>query len=165
MKWFSVLKVSRKDAISDAMRFAPEDIKEGKKNKDRAYARFRARESRNPSKIELRNEIIKPFYRERPKPTGRPKGSKNKIKVKSEMQVLVNNIILYLEANNKPVTEESVINEIDLDKIPMTKYNRPDKRFVKVIGRMIEEFKNPHPHKVYSRRPNYTQKDIQEMIE
>ena len=133
MKWFSVLKISRKDAIADAKRFAPEDIEEGRKKKARAYARFRVREGRNPSKIELRNEIIKPFYRERPKPTGRPKGSKNKPKHPEDYFQLIRNIILYLEANDKPVTEESVINEMGLNK-------KPDEEFLKMVRRYIDRF-------------------------
>lgn len=136
MKWFSVLKISRKDAIADAKRFAPEEIEEGRKNYVRAYARFKAREGRNPNKEELREEIINPFYRPRPPGKGRPKGSKNKPKPNPKADKtgkLVNNIILYLEANDIPVTEESVINEMDLDK-------KPDKRFVKRIRSLIDEF-------------------------
>lgn len=137
MTWFSILKISRKDAIADAKRFAPEDMEEGRRKKAVAYSRFRAREGRNPSKEELREEIINPFYRPRPPGPGRPKGSKNKPKPKFEREKtkkLVNNIILYLEANDMPVTEESVMNEMDFDE-------KPDEEFVDYIRSLIDEFK------------------------
>ena len=130
MTWFSILKISRKDAIADAKRFAPEDMAEGKKKKIQARSRFRMREGRNPSKEELREEIINPLYLGRKGRSGRPKGSKNKPK---DYDALMRNIILYLEANNKPVTEESVINEMDLNK-------EPDEEFVEMVRRYIDEF-------------------------
>lgn len=134
MKWFSVLKISRKDLIADARRFAPEEMKEGLRQKTAAYSRFKQREGKNPNREELREEIINPVYLGRKGRSGRPKGSKNRPKPKFEPDKtakLVNNIILYLEANDIPVTEESVMNEMDLD-------GKPDEGFVDYIRSLIE---------------------------
>jgi len=129
MKWFSVLKISRKDMIADAKRFAPEDMAEGKRKKAQAYSRFRMREGRNPKKLELREELLNPVYLGRKGRTGRKKGSKNKPK---DYYALIRNIILYLEANHKPVTEENVINEMGLNK-------EPDEEFLKMVRRYIDK--------------------------
>ena len=76
MKWFSVLKISRKDLIADARRFAPEEMAEGLRQKTAAYSRFKQREGKNPNKEELREEIINPVYLGRKGRSGRPKGSR-----------------------------------------------------------------------------------------
>ena len=64
MSWFGILKISTEDAIADAKRFAPEEVKEGigeqKKMKYNAYQKLYRRLGRPPSKSELREEMANP---------------------------------------------------------------------------------------------------------
>ena len=131
MKWFSLLKVSRKEAIADAKRFAPKVVEEAEKDKQRAYNRFRAREGRNPNKKELREEIINPVYRQDSRKEIQPIPQSPKLL--SDYANLIDNVITFLKKNNEPINENSIVGVMAI--------GEPSPYILKLIRRQMEKMK------------------------
>lgn len=137
MTWFDILKMSTEDAIADAKRFAPEEVKEGireqKRMKKNAYQKLYMRLGRPPSKSELREEMANPT---RIKSSGRPKvfGPKRgrqykpkfnreyreQIKQRPKKYNFVMSVIDFLKRQNKTIDRPNIIDEMGLSERTLT---------------------------------------------
>lgn len=140
MTWFDILKMSTEDAIADAKRFAPEEVKEEireqKKMKYNAYQKLLRRLGRPPSKSELREEMTNPTRL----PTGRKKlfGPKRgnfpsrqykpkfnreyreQIKQRPKKYNFVMSVIDFLNRQNKTIDRPNIIDEMGLSERTLT---------------------------------------------
>ena len=139
MTWFDILKISTEDAIADAKRFAPEEVKEGirghKRMRYNAYQKLRGRLGRPPSKSELREEMANPTrLPTRTKLFGPKRGNfpsrqykpkfnreyREQIKQRPKKYNLVMNVIDFLKRQNKPIDRPNIIDEMGLSEKTLT---------------------------------------------
>ena len=141
MSWFDIVKISTEDAIADAKRFAPEDMKEGEQERRNAYARLYRTLSRKPTKVELREELTNPTKKKRgrkkifgPVRTSQsyynkkgdryqPKFNREyreKIEQRPKKYNFVMSVIDFLNRQNKTIDRPNIIDEMGLTERTLT---------------------------------------------